>query len=92
MIQIPAGDTLLEWNIKAETFAGSYRGNGLLYRYSFEPEKQYFFYLAEVNGAYGLTVYAYDYDVTITARQHLHRDYYVEFVPFVNIQKNIQLN
>ena len=56
VIQIPAGDTLLEWNIDN----GYYKGKNILFRFNFQPQKQYYFDAGKEDEAYGLYVFEWD--------------------------------
>ena len=82
MIEIPAGDTILEWNISASSGNYHYTGKNILFRYNFLPMKQYFFQVNQVNGSFGLRIYEFSYDEKI----RISRDNYVGFFPFLTEQ------
>lgn len=96
MHQIPAGDTTLEIDVDAK-LSVSYIGNsshttvlrvkGALFRYNFQPMKEYYFDAAQKDDKYGLVVYAWDYGEKNAGQgtagnwnAHL-----VAFVPFLNV-------
>jgi hypothetical protein len=91
MIQIPAGNTILEWSIRGERInTGSdtvYRGKNILFAYNFRPQKKYFFQLALKDEKYGLNVYAYNFDeeIKISTRYDFFRSHFEAFAPFLNV-------
>ena len=86
MIQIPAGNTLLEIDIRSQFGNNVYSGNGMLFRYNFQPGKQYLFRVqrAEGSNAFGLRVYAYDIGENIGFTWDAIEKRFVEFVIFLN--------
>ena len=92
-VQIPAGDTLLEWNIQSNDILGK----NILFRYNFQPNKQYTFWVCFRNEdhedenfsykIYGLQVFAYDFGHKITYSDFGNEKYLVGFVPFLNVEK-----
>jgi len=92
MIQIPAGDTLLEWDIDFTDGYIHYTGNGgLLTRYNFLPQKKYHFYVAMVDDKAGLRVYMYDYEEKIRPSMKDMETHYVNFIPFLNLAEKTVL-
>jgi len=91
MIQIPSGTAMLEWNVNAIGFTGK----NLIMQFDFQPQKQYFFWVTEKNRAFGLEVYAYDFDEKTPYAPGAYDDkenHSVGFAPFLNIQRGINLN
>ena len=95
MIQIPAGNTILEWSIRGErvlitdsTFSNTvYKGKNILFAYNFRPQKKYYFQLALKDEKYGLNVYAYNFDeeIKISTRYDFFRSHFEAFAPFLNV-------
>jgi hypothetical protein len=92
-VQIPAGDTLLEWNIDAPRYGSSarYTGKNLLMRYNFEPQKWYYFIYDIKNGAPGLNVYVYaageKVEAAVLNNWSVYDAHYVGFAPFLNVRR-----
>jgi len=63
-IQIPAGNTLLEWDIEGGNPLGNtiYKAKGALFLYNFQPQKKYYFIPTRLDDKYGFHVYSYDAD------------------------------
>ena len=86
MIQIPAGDTLLEWNLNAHSSGYYFQGDGILFRYNFQPQKQYLFLVAQKEKVWGFNIWSYDFNektpsrITTSAIDHL-----IDFAPFLNV-------
>ena len=86
IIQIPAGDTLLELDINARLGDIRVKAKGALFRYDFQPEKFYSFLVGwDENSQVGLRVYAWNHGETWGAYDSKH---FVEFVPFLNLGEN----
>ena len=85
MVQIPAGDTLLEVNLFSDREGITYRGEGLIFRYNFQKQKQYFFQADIQNTIRGLRVHEYDFGERV-APPNDYAKHYVGFVPFLNVQ------
>jgi len=89
-IQIPAGDTLLVWDVMGDRGYTRYRGKNLEFRYNFQPQKKYYLLLndkydeAEGTVTYGIDVYTYEINEKITNNTGPH---FTEFVPFLNQRK-----
>lgn len=91
--RIPAGDTLLEWNVNSAIGNSRYRGNSLLIQYKFQPEKKYIFVLARGgDGSYGLNVYRFVFEDEIPASFSALEDYFVGFTPFLNTSERTVLD
>jgi hypothetical protein len=75
MIQIPAGETVLEWN-----FSGSFSGKNVVFRYNFKPARRYYFFVVRKDRKYGLNVYESGFDDGMFAM--IDEKNFVEFVPF----------
>jgi len=81
--QIPAGDTLLVCNVDSFLINNprvTVRGEGFQFRYNFQKKKNYYFYLSEKDGKYGLEIYSWDYG----EKMSFNKKNLVGFVPFVN--------
>jgi len=63
-------------------------GKDILFRYNFLPQKEYFFYLAEKNNTYGLSVYAYNYGEKKSGIPREINAHFVGFAPFLNIRQS----
>jgi len=87
-IQIPAGDTTLEINVNGSDGYKLYKGDGMIFKYNFQPQKQYRLMVAQENDAYGLSVYTYNMDEKITFTDTDRKNHYTGFVPFLNSSKN----
>jgi hypothetical protein len=78
MIQIPAGDTVIELDIDHTSSIGNYhtryRANNMMFRYNFQPQKQYWItweIVAEGEGwfapvKYGVSIYSWDFGEKIS--------------------------
>jgi hypothetical protein len=97
MIQIPAGQTVLEWNIEVSAggvTAGDVRIkymsriNGALFTYNFLPGKQYMFHYEPADETPGLHVFEFNINEKIPVSYAQNRTNFVSFVPFSNIVKN----
>jgi hypothetical protein len=91
-VQIPAGDTLLEWDIHASQGNTVFRGSNILFRYSFLSGKQYFFTMGrdpkareDETGSVGLKVYMYDIGERINGSNREMEKHYYGFAPFLNV-------
>jgi len=90
LIQIPAGETLLQFDVNSRLYFSNYsftvRGENILFRYNFQPQKTYVFHLVfhSNSGIYGLNVYAYNYGESMRDLRRPSRRRLVEFVPFLN--------
>jgi hypothetical protein len=76
MIQIPAGDTLLEWKYNSYIY--------VWFRYNFQPQKQYFFFLDQEEGKYGYRLYTYDFGEKVPGDPY-RKDHLLGFVPFLKV-------
>lgn len=85
LIQIPSGDTLLEFDLYAASGNTIYRGSGILFRYNFQPGKQYFFWATTQDSKLGLRVYAYDIKEKVSPTWQSDESHFLEFVLFLNI-------
>jgi len=84
IVQIPAGDTLLEWNISTRYGNTNYSGKDMLLRYNFQPQKRYYFrFNPDSNGIYGVNIFTCD----IGEMPNVNSAHF-EFVPFLNAQGN----
>jgi hypothetical protein len=82
VVSIPAGNTLLEMNIKTEYgYNTFYTASNVLFRYNFLPQKYYDFGFIFKDGKYGFNVYAWDFGEKLGYNR---KEHFVEFVPFVN--------
>jgi hypothetical protein len=94
LYQIPAGDTLLEFDVEAEISYKSYISiKGASLKYNFQPQKEYWFSISRKNNLWGIDLYAWDYGDKNSGKQTYRSitvlDYdeanFVEFVPFNNL-------
>ncbi len=94
MIQIPAGNTLLEWELNSIGMDGTYyTGKGLWTSFNFQPQKVYLFFVAHENNRPGLDVYEYDFGKKIKTTYKDIEPYKIGFAPFINVSaENIVLN
>jgi hypothetical protein len=88
MARIPAGDTILEWNINYSTGLATFRGDGLIMRYNFLPSFCYTFMVSEKNNQYGLNVYAFEFDEKLPITWNAYEEHFVGFAPFLNMGGN----
>ena len=99
LIQIPAGDTLLEWDLDAYVSLGiytyNYKGKGILLRYNFQPEKKYTFQVVREDqkrdGRLGVNIYRWEKNERIpslNAGVVGWKKNFLEFVPFLNVASN----
>jgi len=88
VIQIPAGDTLLEFDVNYDTGDIVYKGKNMLFRYNFQPQKWYYLWFAgkyeDRRTIYGVNVYTYEIGEKVT--QGGFKDHFTEFVPFLGEQ------
>jgi hypothetical protein len=91
-VQIPAGDTLLEWDIDTSQGNNIYRASNVLFRYNFLQGKQYIFFIGRgartennERGSLGLLVYMYNIGEKINAIDSELKKHYHGFAPFLNI-------
>ena len=80
MISIPAGDTLLEWNISYYYSGGYIGGENILFRYNFQSQKFYTFELNRHDGIWGFDIHAWDFDEELLSGSF--KKHFVGFVPF----------
>ena len=93
MIQIPAGDTLLEWNLNVRTANVRFVGNGIKFRYNFQPQKQYLFLVSVKNKEWGFNIWGYDYNEKIPSLiTDSAKNNFIEFIPFLNFDNRLILN
>jgi hypothetical protein len=84
--QIPAGDTLLEFNVNAGLGSGRYlTGKGLQIKYNFQPQKEYWFYIGQRDRTYGVFIYAWDFGDKNAGS--INKNNFIGFAPFLNIDK-----
>jgi hypothetical protein len=88
-VQIPAGSTLLEWDIDTSQGNTIYRANNILFRYNFLPGKQYMFLIGydpdDENSNLGLKVYMYNIGETVKGTYSEMDKHYSGFAPFLNV-------
>jgi hypothetical protein len=87
-IQIPSGDTLLELNIGAMYYGTIYRGKDMLFRYNFQPQKQYVLKFNIEDAVYGLNVHTYEIGEKFSGMQKDFDAHFTAFVPFLNNPTN----
>ena len=81
MIQIPAGNTVLEWNVYSQVGYTIYSASNAFFRYNFQPQKQYFFIAGRQDFRLGFYVYVLDYGEKVPTDIYTTK-YFVAFVPF----------
>jgi hypothetical protein len=86
MIQIPAGKTLLEWNISSQNGPIYYHGKNILFQYDFKPMKQYHFLAQTPNGIPGFHIYESNFGEVFSWDNHIGH------VPFLNTDSGIKLD
>ena len=96
-IQIPAGNTILEWNINTTLVLyddsvystgqtlRSIKGKNILFAYNFRPGKKYFFRFLLKDEKYGFNVFSYNFDEEISFSGEGTRAHLEGFVPFLNV-------
>ena len=85
MIQIPAGDSLLKWNIDARNLYRRWTGTGILFQYTFSPQKQYIFLLNNKDKKDGFDVWCYNIGEKMkTNPKRSDKNHYLGFTPFLN--------
>jgi hypothetical protein len=85
-IQIPSGDTLLELDIVALYGNTRYTGKNMLFRYNFQPQKQYVFKFNIEDDVYGLNVHTYEIGEKLYDTKKDYEAHFTAFVPFLNAQ------
>jgi len=92
IITIPAGETLLEFDIVAYGFGArgktiTYKGKGLLFYYNFLPNKKYLLRFGRnEEEIWGMNVYTYESTEKIQTNNKALDAHFPEFVPFLNAQ------
>jgi len=88
IINIPAGDTLLEFNIVSYSVNTAWRGDGALFRYNFPPNKKYSLRFSQDENRLGINIFTYDltekFSTNILSKTDSH---FTAFVPFLNVQE-----
>jgi hypothetical protein len=87
MIQIPAGETLLEVNLNSTVGNTRYTGKGLVFQYNFKAGKQYLFMAGndKESGDFGLRVYVWEIGEKIGTYKTENLE---GFTPFLNAEGN----
>jgi len=90
-VQIPAGDTLFEFDIRSTLGNTIYSGSGWLFRYNFPPNKMYFLWFNVENDLWGMNVYTYEIGekIPVTTMKGME-PYLMAFVPFLNNKQGNQ--
>lgn len=96
--QIPAGDTTLEIDVDAQlssfydggtntTYRKILQVKGALFKFNFQPQKEYYFEAAQKDNTYGLSVYAWNYGEkgSGSGGPSTWTEHFVAFVPFQNV-------
>jgi len=91
-VQIPAGTTLLEWEIQANIGNTIYRADNILFRYNFLQGKQYYLIFGRDpeqkepgTGALGIKLYIYNMGETIKFSDSEMEKHFDGFAPFLNL-------
>lgn len=100
LYQIPAGDTLLQFDVDAQlsvyygangsTSRNILRINGALFKYNFQPQKVYVLYAGVKNGVSGINVYAWNYGEKMSGTPAQIETHFLAFVPFLNVSQGGQ--
>lgn len=86
IITIPAGDTLLEFDVKSYGGVTSI-SKGMLFRYNFLPTNKYSIRFAREEGIIGLRVFTFEKTEELTIKDLDKSDpHFTAFVPFINAQ------
>jgi hypothetical protein len=93
-IQIPAGNTILEWNISTILSddplriygytVHTLRGKNILFAYNFRSQRKYYFMATVKDEKYGLNIYAYNLDEKIEYSREDYNSHFEAFAPFLN--------
>lgn len=84
MIQIPAGDALLEWNIQSGNLYIQRSAQGVQFQYNFQPQKQYIFLLRIHGDIDGFDVWHYDIGENMDFNpKRSDEQHYAGFTPFL---------
>jgi hypothetical protein len=88
-LQIPAGNTLFEFEISSSLGNAIYRGSGWLFMYNFPPNKQVFLWFNVEDSLWGMNVYTFEIGekIPVTTVSGLE-PYLTAFVPFINAKKD----
>ena len=81
-VKIPAGNTILIWNIKNYF----YRGKNLIFAYNFKPQKKYLFVVKQKEETTGMDVHEYELEEAIHWSEKDLATHFVEFVKFLNVR------
>jgi len=93
-VQIPAGNTLFEFDINAAYGNTIYKGNGVLFMYNFLPNKKYFLFFTrqydevDKKETFGLNVYTFEIGEKIPGSMKKLETHLTAFVPFLGGQGN----
>jgi hypothetical protein len=87
MIQIPAGETLLEVDVNSAIGNTRYTGKGFLFRYNFQPGKQYLFMAGRDKESDDLGFHIYAWDIGERIGTYSEKNYDA-FSPFLNAAGN----
>jgi hypothetical protein len=90
LVRIPAGDTLLEWNINGLVMSTNItlKGQGILFQYNFQPQKKYLLILDKEDDVYGMKVYSYQYEEKFSNTWKDMEEHLDTFVAFLNVGGN----
>jgi hypothetical protein len=89
--QIPAGDTVFEFEIASTLGNTIYRGSGWMFKYNFLPNKKYLLWFNVKDELWGMNVYTFEINEKIpTATMNGMEPNFTAFVPFVNATKEKQ--
>jgi len=86
-LQIPAGDTIFEFEVSSSLGNTIYRGSGWFFRYNFLPNKKYFLWFNVKDELWGMNVYTFEIGEKIPVGME---PYLTAFVPFLNATKEKQ--
>jgi len=84
-VQIPAGDTIFEFDIVSPLGNTIYKGSGALFQYKYLPNKKYFLWFNVRDDIWGMNVYTFEIGDKIPATTMRGLEpYLTAFVPFIN--------
>jgi len=85
VVQIPAGETLFEFEIRSSLGNTIYSGSGWLLRYNYQPNKKYFLWFFVSGGLWGMNIYTFEIGEKIpNSTMKGLEPHLTAFVPFIN--------
>jgi len=84
-IQIPKGTAVLEFDLYLTMGNTTYTGRGIVFAYTFDPGKQYFFMGSRQDEVLGLKIYEYDIHEKVKLSNSDMEKHFLAFAPFLNL-------